>query len=306
MFSKKGFNEMFWGLMVSDGGLQKRSSTRKLNSKMPQKPRNASFFLTSKYKLFCKKMKAEFLLHGFTGSMHKHSVGAKMRVLEEKRSKKYEAWRFETHVNAYFTNAYLRWYPNEKKIVDRSFTKLTPIMLAFWLMGDGSNTSDHKHKKYGSRKLTFSCESFNFEDQRFLVKELKKIGISSRTEKIRKNFRIAISQSKYVKKFLDIVKPHILSEFHYKLKQPKLKRESFTRHMTPKIKKLGMKNPKLAKEIVKKRSNEQRKKRYADDESGIAKKAKERAKKRYESMSQKEKDRFLKKLRDKRAKNRRN
>ena len=76
--------------------------------------------------------------------------------------------------------------------------------------------------------------------------------------------------------------------------------------MTPKIKKLGMKNPKLAKEIVEKCRNEPRTKRYADDESGIAKKAKERAKKRYESMSQKEKDRFLKKLRDKRTKNRRN
>ena len=52
-------------------------------------------------------------------------------------------------------------------------------MLAYWVMGDGSNTKDHN-----SQKITLSCESFSEKDQKFLVKRFKKIGIEKTKEEI--------------------------------------------------------------------------------------------------------------------------
>lgn len=294
--SKTGFAEIFWGLMISDAGLQKRKSARKEDSKNKIKKINARFFLTNKHETFCEKISKIFNEMGFSGSIRRHYSGKSMKSWEKKRGRPYESWRYETLVHPYFTDAYDRWYPAGKKIVDRSFVKLTPRMLAYWLMGDGSDTKDHN-----SQKITFSCESFTKDEQNFLIKKFKEIGIDHvRMEKSKKNYRLCIAVSESVNKFIDLVTPFVTSEYKYKLKKPILIRPSFTRHTTSEIKELQKTDPGKADKLVNEKINEQRKKRYADPKSEIAVRAKERAKKRYNAMSPTEKEEFLKKLRERR------
>ena len=286
IMNQENFMDMLWGLIASDAGLRKRKSTRKKDSKSPIKPINATFQLTSKHKTWLEKISKELKKFGIDNRIRKHQTGQSMKAHEKKRARPYEAWRLETKTNKIFTKLHNKWYsetdgefPNEKKILDLDFDKLSAIKLAYLIMGDGSNTKDHN-----SQKITISCESFTEDEQRLLIKKFKEIDIESRIESIRKRKRICISQSSSVNRIIEMIEPFVSSEFRYKLKKSQLIRPKFTRLKTEDIIEIGKRDPELAKKLVNDKKNKNRQNNYKSNEE-YAQKQRDRSNKNYQNMT---------------------
>ena len=123
--------EMIDGLVLTDASLRLRNTNG-----------NATFSITSKHKSFCDKISNTFLMHGITGIVRQHDPGKEMKQAG------HTSWRFESHVaGSFLTDLYHKWYQNNIKHIPNALN-LTPVVLAFCFMGDGSNTS-YKYKKRG-------------------------------------------------------------------------------------------------------------------------------------------------------------
>jgi hypothetical protein len=115
-------------------------------------------------------------------------------------------------------------------------------MLAYWLMGDGSNSA------YGnSIRITLCTDSFDLQSQKHLVQKFRKIGIYAHIEKTKCNkngnqqYRIIISRAADVIILINKVEQFVLPEFKYKISKPTLVRPSaqyFTKKKTEEEKKL--------------------------------------------------------------------
>lgn len=88
--------------------------------------------------------------------------------------------------------------------------------LAYWFMGDGSSYKMKTIK--GFVVVDLSTCSFGENEVNLLIERLQKLGI--RKARINSNNTIKISTKKEVIKFMDMIKPHILSGFEYKIKLP--------------------------------------------------------------------------------------
>ena len=117
------------------------------------------------------------------------------------------AYRFTTQSLPIFTNYYQWFYQEGRKQIPHDLV-LTPLSLAVWYMDDGSK----------SRSACYlNTQQFSFEEQQLLQRVLlETFGIESAMNRDKQYIRLRITTAS-TRKLVNIVRPHILPCFGYKL-----------------------------------------------------------------------------------------
>ena len=116
------------------------------------------------------------------------------------------AYRFTTLSHEVLTPYYRAFYHSRHKSIPQ--IGLTPMMLAVWFMDDGC-------KSY--RTVYLNTQQFGLADQQRLMTMLAaQFGIQSRMNKDKHYYRLRLAVGS-VSLFKEIVRPHILPEFEYKI-----------------------------------------------------------------------------------------
>lgn len=128
-------------------------------------------------------------------------------------------WYFGTRYTQEITKIHRVFYPNRKKIVPKNISDLltSPLALAIWYMDD--DTLDYRPNDHFAFYLM--THSFSVKDVRRLVRMLKdnfavKSNIFNNLIRGKRYPRIYIG-AEGRKRFLQLVKPYILSCFRHKL-----------------------------------------------------------------------------------------
>lgn len=117
------------------------------------------------------------------------------------------ACRFTTTSNQVFNKYFEMFYSERTKIIPKDLV-FTPLLLAVWFMDDGSK----------SRKaLYLNTQQFGY-DQTFKVCEMfqDQLDLDARVNKDSKYFRVRFTDKASIT-FQQIITPHILQSFKYKL-----------------------------------------------------------------------------------------
>jgi len=210
----KGALELFDGVMLSDGSLC-----------LPLHRRSAHFQMN--LSSIRGKLKAEDLL-GFLAHVAEAlkviGVGISPRSPKEcwgtdHAGSRYSYFRLCTLSSPFLTAEHRRWYPTEVKEVPRDLV-LTPISLAYWFMGDG------KYRRYDCTASSeeLSTVGFNIQSIGLLEGQLHNLGILDTSrwhyQHVRKGAGIAIAVLQASSnKFMELVRPYIVTPYHYKLGQ---------------------------------------------------------------------------------------
>ena len=117
------------------------------------------------------------------------------------------AYRFTTLSLPGLTFFYREFYSGRRTVVPESLI-LTPLPLAVWFMDDGCKSH---------RALYLNTQQFDFDSQKRLVEMLRvQWGLASTLNRDKEYLRIRIAVSS-VGRFKDIIGPHLLKQFTYKL-----------------------------------------------------------------------------------------
>lgn len=135
----------------------------------------------------------------------KQFVGTAPKV--RKGNGKRVAYRFTTRSLPVFTEFYRQFFINKKKKLPTTMT-LSPLTLAVWFMDDGNRSRS---------SIYLNTQQFSLEEQAVLQKMLKEQwGIETTLNKDKIYWRIRVRVSS-IKRFVELVKPYLLSSFMYKL-----------------------------------------------------------------------------------------
>jgi hypothetical protein len=105
-----------------------------------------------------------------------------------------------------------RWYPNGIKIVPRDI-ELTPLVMAGWLMGDGSNSLPRPHNTH----VTLHTNGFTYEDVQFLSQKLSEIGIIANIVNGKKSYQFTLNMTRLnAEKYIHMVENLVTPSFKYK------------------------------------------------------------------------------------------
>jgi len=121
--------------------------------------------------------------------------------------KKYLKSRLACHNHVMWNELRQKWYPNGIKIVPKDL-QLTPLTLACWHCGDGTNDP-----KTGVIEL-LTC-GFTLDDVEFLRAELYKLDIDTTIKfdrRFKKPYPIIYVRSISYLPFMELVKPHIVCD----------------------------------------------------------------------------------------------
>lgn len=125
---------------------------------------------------------------------------------ERKGNGKRIAYRFTTLSLPVLTGFYHRFYRNGVKRIPEEFA-LDGLVIATWFMDDGSK----------SRKtIYFNTQQFTVKDQKSLIRKLADIGLMCTLNRDKSYYRLWLSVES-VGRFTDLVQPHMLPMFSYKL-----------------------------------------------------------------------------------------
>lgn len=117
------------------------------------------------------------------------------------------AYRFTTLSIPQLTPVYREFYRGGHKVVPESLI-LNPLTLAVWFMDDGC-------KSY--RALYLNTQQFDIDSQKRLVEMLREQwGLVSTLNRDKMYFRMRVAVGS-VGRFRDIIAPHLLEQFGYKL-----------------------------------------------------------------------------------------
>jgi hypothetical protein len=94
------------------------------------------------------------------------------RIYEYQPKGRQTTFKITTKTCSELLTEYVRWYPNDEKVVPPDLV-LTPKIILHWFMDDGHS---HWHHKTGA-KVQFSTESFTKNDCEFLGQQLEIIGL---------------------------------------------------------------------------------------------------------------------------------
>lgn len=118
--------------------------------------------------------------------------------------------------NKIFTEMRKIWYPDNKKLIPRDL-KLTPKIIAYWFMCDGSTKWVQDRTLLGLATDGFKHEDVYFLNDKLLELDLKTHVTNDNTHGTK---RINSVKSSEVIKFLECVDEYILPCFRYKMKYP--------------------------------------------------------------------------------------
>ena len=108
------------------------------------------------------------------------------------------------------------WYPNGIKIIPKDLV-ITPKSLAYIFMGDGSSRFTYKNLIV---EIILCTENFTNQDNQSLIEKIRQLGITFRTRNHKDSVRLVCKTKSDVRKFMNIVSPHMLDCFRYKVKLP--------------------------------------------------------------------------------------
>ena len=132
--------------------------------------------------------------------------------VDSRNGKIYYHYLFSTRSTAVLGEYFRMFYIAGKKTLPKNLTVLlkSKLSLAVWYMDDGFKRSD-------CDSLYLCTSGFSLEEQKFLQEILQKLyGFETKIHFAGKNARIYFPV-KSAKRFCDLVRPYILSNFSYKL-----------------------------------------------------------------------------------------
>lgn len=116
------------------------------------------------------------------------------------------AYRFFTKQDKEITEIYNLFYQDGKKIIPKEL-EINPIVLAVWLMDDGSKSNGGVY---------LNTQQFSMLDQKRLLHQLREIGLRARLNRDKKYYRIRFLKES-ISKLIEIVQPHIIPSMRYKI-----------------------------------------------------------------------------------------
>ena len=116
------------------------------------------------------------------------------------------AYRFFTKQDEEITEIYNLFYQDGKKIIPTEL-EMNPIVLAVWLMDDGSKSNGG---------IYLNTQQFSMLDQRRLLHKLREIGLRARLNRDKKYYRIRFLKES-IPKLIEIVQPYIIPSMRYKI-----------------------------------------------------------------------------------------
>jgi hypothetical protein len=137
------------------------------------------------------------------------------------------SWRCYTHANSDLEVINYQFYcTGNKEITLEILENLSPFSVAVWYMDDGKIDWHFRIKRYDPKcnitpVITLCTESFSRQSceniqKWFYEKYQIKVRLKAHKLKNRIGYRVIVA-SGYAAKFLDLVRPHILPEFAYKI-----------------------------------------------------------------------------------------
>lgn len=135
-------------------------------------------------------------------------TGPKIRNIKGGGANDRQSVWFRTYKHEFFKYYYDIFYDGGKKKVPKNIKNLmTPRVIAYWFMDDGTKTISG---------YILNTQGFILEDQEFLVDVLKDLGLVCNLWRDKNSFKIYImAESKWV--FTDLVSSYVLECFYYKL-----------------------------------------------------------------------------------------
>ena len=196
----KKAREIVWGSLFGDSGIYKSTGSRHYQLKVSHSPKQLGYMKWLEEHLHPLVNKS-----GISSKTHYHRI----------RKKKYTTLMLVTTNHSYFTRLRKYFYPEGKKRVRRKMlNKLTPLGLAVWFMDDG--TTGKNNRNYPQLNLC-TC-SFSEKDNQIIKDYFKEEwDIETRIHHSRGFPRIYFNKPNS-KKFINIVKKHLIPEMLYKIR----------------------------------------------------------------------------------------
>jgi len=147
------------------------------------------------------------------------TVGAKMSGIaaySKSQCSSGEYIQLRSHVCSFVRELYLRWYSDGVKVVPPDL-RLTPVSIANWFMGDGHSSYLKRGNFPYSITAVFSIGSLS---PYTLLEQLGSLKLLPRYYPIGsgRNARIAVQRLNTVERLFDMIRPHMVQSFLYKLK----------------------------------------------------------------------------------------
>lgn len=119
-----------------------------------------------------------------------------------------KAYRFTTQQMPIFTHYLSLFYREDRvKIIPPSL-ELNPLMLAVWYMDDGS--------KCRESDVYLNTQQFSIENQMYLLRALKNVGLDARLNKDKEYHRIRFLK-KSIPTLFEMISPHVITSMKYKV-----------------------------------------------------------------------------------------
>jgi len=191
--------EIIWGSLIGDGGIFLGNGNRHYCYKESHSLQQVEY-INWKYD-FLKPVAGSRIYS--TKSFHKRN------------QKYYTTLQFTTKAMSYFTRLRKIFYPKGKKFIRRKIlNKLTPLGLAVWFMDDGGCSKNNRnYPQLNIYSCGYSIEE-NLEMQKYFQ---EKWDIEVRIH-CRKNRPQVYFNKPNSLKFIEIIKPHIISSMLYKIR----------------------------------------------------------------------------------------
>lgn len=194
LLHRVGLDETIDGVLLGDGYIEKGKTGSRLS--LTQR--------IDRWGWVC-QVRDELEAHNIQVS--EHHLKARTVKIKGHISHRNEARGIRSRSYVYLTEQQDRWYPSGKKRIPKD-VHLTPRVIAHWWCGDGGIGGKGYHAR-------FSTDGFPTEDVDFLLHRLhEKYGWEGHHTK---RNRILLSKAKDRESLLEIVTPHVLDCFQYKL-----------------------------------------------------------------------------------------
>ncbi len=186
--------EILVGLLLGDGLLELQHKNPRLKIDHSLKQKEYVDWLYFQFEGFCNQKPRQ------------------LDRVDSRNGKIYYHYLFSTISTAVLGEYFRMFYIAGKKTLPKNLTVLlkSKLSLAVWYMDDGFKRSD-------CDSLYLCTSGFSLEEQKFLQEILQKLyGFETKIHFAGKNARIYFPV-KSAKRFCDLVRPYILSNFSYKL-----------------------------------------------------------------------------------------
>lgn len=125
-----------------------------------------------------------------------------------------------SRTSGYLGSEHKKWYNGSRKIVPANIS-ITPVVLANWFMGDGSSSRVTSFPR--CVKVFIATSGFRQSEVCHLASLLALLGIKANVNaEVRDSktyYRIGVQDKKSVNILMELIEPHVLPSYRYKIKK---------------------------------------------------------------------------------------